>query len=176
MITARPASSLGPELVDANVSHGSLAEDMAGFAARVRALLELDTGRSTRVPLGGDLFDVVITGGGAEGHAVAVMMDEIQQGCGPVIDDPGSRWLYWLVPPGSAEAWQPHDQAVCVGDPHTITLPALSRLTSPGPYWLRPCASDRIVPTKPLRRAVDRCRPVAAPHSALSLHLGSLTR
>lgn len=176
MITARSASGLGPELVDANVSHGSLTEDMADLAARVRALLELDTGRGTRVPLGGDLFDVVITGGGAEGHAVAVLMDGIQRGCGPVIDDPGTGWLYWLVPPGSAEAWEPHGHAVCVGDPHTITLPALSRLTSPGPHWLRPCASDRLVPTKPLRRAVDRCRPVSAPQSALSLHLGSPTQ
>lgn len=176
MTTARSASWLVPELVDAESPTGPVAVDMADLAARVRALLDLDTGRGTRVPLGGDLFDVVITGGGVEGHAVAVLMDEVQRGCGPVIDDPGGGWLYWLVPPGSAEAWKPHDHAVCVGASHTITLPALSSRTSPGPYWLRPCASDRLVPTKPLRRAVDRCRPVPAPHSALSLHLGSPTQ
>lgn len=176
MTTARSAFWLVPELVDTNVLDGPVAEDMAGLAARVRALLDLDTGRGTRVPLGGDLFDVVITGGGVEGHAVAVVMDEVQRGCGPVIDDPGGGWLYWLVPPGSAEAWELHDHAVCVGAPHTITLPDLSSRATPGPYWLRPCASDRLVPTKPLRRAVARCRPLPAPHSALSLHLGSPTR
>ncbi|MFE9723598.1 hypothetical protein ACFYQ5_08375 [Streptomyces sp. NPDC005794] len=95
-----------------------------------------------------------------------------QGGCGPVIEDPEAGWLYWLVPPGSCTRWEPHEYAVCLGGPHTITLPALNRSAPPGPYWLRPSASDRLVPLDPLRQALALCRPESTPHAALAELLG----
>jgi hypothetical protein len=133
--------------------------------------IAVDSGRDTRIRLGGGLFDVVVTGGGPQGRAVATVMDEIQNGCGPVIEDPDSGWLYWLVPPGSSSTWEPHGHAVCIGAPHTITLPALPHTEPPGPYWLRPSASDRLVPVRPLRDALNQFRPEPTPHTGLEAHL-----
>ncbi|MFI5682314.1 hypothetical protein [Streptomyces sp. NPDC051636] len=149
------------------------ADDMADLAELIRTLLDVTRGRDTRVRLGGGLFDVVITGGGSQGHVVATMMDQIQNGCGPVIADPDSGWMYWLVPPGSSSRWEPHRHAVCLGAPHTITLPAMNHQAPPGPYWFRPSASDRLVPVRPLREAVAQLRPEPAPHAALDAHLRS---
>ncbi|HBF84940.1 MAG TPA: hypothetical protein DD420_34940 [Streptomyces sp.] len=148
------------------------AADMADLAEMIRTLLGVEARRDTRVRLGGNLFDVVITGSGLPAHTAVAEMDVQQGGCGPVIEDPGPGWLYWLVPPGSAERWEPHEHAVCLGAPHTITLPSLSRSAPPGPYWLRPSASDRLVPTGPLRQAVAQYRPEPTPHSAIAGLLG----
>ncbi|WP_406414736.1 hypothetical protein OG923_33945 (plasmid) [Streptomyces halstedii] len=152
------------------------AADMADLAGVIRTLLGLNARRGTRVRLGGSLFDVVITGSGLLAHTAVACLDERQYGCGPVIEDPGPGWLYWLVPPGSAERWEPHEHAVCLGGPHTITLPPLHRTVPPGPYWLRPLASDRLVPTTPLRQVLAQYRPRPArpaPHSALAGQLGT---
>ncbi|MFG2774992.1 hypothetical protein [Streptomyces sp. NPDC048350] len=151
---------------------GTPAADMADLADLVRSLLDMEERRSTRVRLGGGLFDVVITGSGPQARDAVALMDEIQGGCGPVIEAPETGWLYWLVPPGSAQRWEPHTYAVCVGAPHTITLPPRERTRAPGPYWLRPSASDRLVPTIPLREALARLRPEPTPHAALSTRLG----
>jgi hypothetical protein len=151
------------------------AEDMQDLAAVIRTLLDVEAGRDTRVGLGGSLFDVVVTGAGPQALAAIAAMDEIQNGCGPVIEDPESGWLYWLVPPGSTGRWGPHDHGVCIGAPHTITLPSLSRTAPPGPYWLRPSASDRLVPPKPLRSILAQFRPEPTPHAALAARLGLTT-
>lgn len=148
------------------------AADLADLAEVVRALLAVEARRDTRVRLGGHLFDVVITSSGVQARSVVALMDEIQGGCGPVIEDPDSGWLYWLVPPGSSGRWEPHTHAVCLGAPHTITLPSLNRTVPPGPYWLRPSASDRLVPTAPLREAVAQLRPEPPPHAAFTARLG----
>ncbi|MGW4086948.1 hypothetical protein ACWEGS_28350 [Streptomyces sp. NPDC004822] len=150
------------------------AADMADLAEVIRALLAVEAGRDTRVRLGGNLFDVVITSSGLQARATVALMDEIQGGCGPVIEDPESGWYYWLVPPGSAERWTPHSHAVCLGHPHTITLPSLNRTTPPGPYWLRPPAqvSNRLVPLAPLSEALAQIRPEPTPHAALADQLG----
>ncbi|MFF0698570.1 hypothetical protein ACFYU4_38815 [Streptomyces tendae] len=159
-------------LVEAAGAAREPAADMADLAEVVRALLAVEARRDTRVRLGGRLFDVVITSSGPEAYAAVAVMDEIQDGCGPVIEDHDANWLYWLVPPGSAGRWAPHSHAVCLGAPHTITVPSLNRTVPPGPYWHRPSASDRLVPTGPLREAVAHLRPEPAPHAALAARLG----
>ncbi|MET7382948.1 hypothetical protein ABZT08_29815 [Streptomyces sp. NPDC005526] len=143
------------------------AADMADLAEMIRTLMEVEARRDTRVRLGGNLFDVVVTSSGLQARSAAVFMDSVQGGCGPVIEDPDSGWFYWLVPPGSAAQWEPHRHAVCLGAPHTITLPSLDRRVPPGSYWFRPSASDRLVPTGPLREALARFRPEPTPHAAL---------
>ncbi|MEU9355022.1 hypothetical protein AB0D65_29510 [Streptomyces griseoloalbus] len=148
------------------------AADMADLAEVIRTLMAVEARRDTRVRLGGNLFDVVITGSCPEAYAAVALMDKIQGGCGPVIEDPESGWLYWLVPPGSASQWAPHSHAVCLSAPHTITLPTLHRTMPPGPYWHRPSASDRLVPTGPLREALAQLRPEPTPHAALAARLG----
>lgn len=148
------------------------AADMADLAEVIRTLMAVEARRDTRVRLGGNLFDVVITSSGVQARSAVALMDAIQSGCGPVIEDPASGWFYWLVPPGSSSRWEPHAHAVCLGAPHTITLPSLNRTLPPGPYWLRPSASDRLVPTGPLREAVAQLRPEPTPHAALAAQLG----
>ncbi|WP_338675859.1 hypothetical protein V1460_25030 [Streptomyces sp. SCSIO 30461] len=148
------------------------AADMQDLAALIRNLLDVSARRDTRVRLGGTLFDVVITGGGYQARAALAAMDEIQGGCGPVIEDPDSGWLYWLVPPGTCGRWEPYEFGVCLGSPHTITLPSLDRKAPPGPYWLRPPASDRLVPTQPLRDVLAYYRPQPTPHRDLAAMLG----
>lgn len=121
------------------------------------------------------MFDVVVTGGGAEARAAIAVMDEIQNGCGPVIEDPERGWLYWLVPPGSSGKWEDHSHGVCIGAPHTITLPSLNRTAPPSPYWLRPSASDRLVPLQPLRKLLTQFQPQPTPHAAIGALLGLTT-
>ncbi|MFD7865999.1 hypothetical protein [Streptomyces sp. NPDC059783] len=70
---------------------------MADLAARLRALPNVQAHRQTCLRLDGRLFEVVITG--ASGAAEALERMDVQQGgCGPVIQDPGPGWPYWLVP------------------------------------------------------------------------------
>ncbi|MEU0744748.1 hypothetical protein [Streptomyces sp. NPDC006134] len=121
---------------------------------------------------GGNLSDVVITSAGLQVRRAVAVMDQAQGGCGPVAEDPENGWLYWLVPPGSADRWAPRSHAVCLGAPHMITLPSLNRTAPPGPYWCRPSASDRLVPLGPLRKAPEQFRPEPAPHAALAARLG----
>ncbi|MGA5121326.1 hypothetical protein [Streptomyces pseudogriseolus] len=149
------------------------AADMADLAEMIRALLAVEARQDTRIRLGGNLFDVVISSSGTQARFAVELMDEIQGGCGPVIEDPESGWFYWLVPPGSADRWAPHSHAVCLGAPPTITLPSLNRTAPPGPYWHRPSASDRLVPMGPLRAALEQLRPEPTPHAALAARLGT---
>ncbi|MFJ4429322.1 hypothetical protein [Streptomyces bobili] len=173
--TAAPAPTIATMMQDLVDSVGPVHEpaaDMADLAEVIRTLRAVEARRDTRVRLGGNLFDVVITSSGMQPHSTVALMDEIQGGCGPVIEDPASGWLYWLVPPRSSSVWEPHSHAVCLGAPHTITLPSLNRATPPGPYWLRPSASDRLVPTGPLREVLAQLRPEPTPHTALAAQLG----
>jgi hypothetical protein len=171
---ALPANDeLLQHLVQAAGGPGQPAADMADLAEVIRTLLAVEARRDARVRLGGGLFDVVISGAGLQARGAVALMDEIQGGCGPVIEDPESGWYYWLVPPGTAERWEPHSHAVCLTAPHTITLPSLHRSAPPGPYWLRPSASDRLVPAVPLWDALARLRPEPTPHAALAEHLGA---
>ncbi|MFE7624462.1 hypothetical protein [Streptomyces sp. NPDC057509] len=147
------------------------AVDMADLAARLRALLSVEAQQETCLRLGGGLFEVVITGADRAGEALE-RMDVQQGGCGPVIQDP-TGWLYWLVPPGTRQRWAWHPHAVCLGEPHTLTLPPLDRNAPPGPYWLRPPRGDRLVPADPLRQALMLVGPEPAPHRELAARLGS---
>ncbi|MEU0302886.1 hypothetical protein ABZ252_25985 [Streptomyces sp. NPDC006175] len=169
---AQIAVAMMQHLVESSGPAREPTADMADLAEVIRTLLAVEARRDARVRLGGNLFDVVITGFSPRARAVIDRMDEQQNGCGPVIEDPDAEWLYWLVPPGSSARWEPHEYAVCLGAPHTITLPSLSRASPPGPYWLRPSASDRLVPLQPLRNALDVCRPEPTPHAALAAQLG----
>ncbi|MET8346764.1 hypothetical protein [Streptomyces microflavus] len=150
------------------------AADMRDLAARVRALLSVRENRSSRIPLGGQMFDVVVTAGGRPGRAAVVQMDDIQFGtCGPVIEDRDSGLLYWLVPPGSTAGWDYHGFGLCIGAPYTLTLPALSHTEPPGPYWLRPCISDRLVPPQQLRPLLYKVGPLPDSPSAVQAHLAA---
>ncbi|MGX1029227.1 hypothetical protein RKD38_003908 [Streptomyces ambofaciens] len=131
---------------------------------RVRDLQGPQSGGWALVPLGGRLFDVVITVGGEMGSRVITMMDEIEcddrgagePACGPVIEDPDHGWLFWLVPPGTSERWQPHGDAACLGQPHVLSLPPLSRTRPPGVFWRRRLRGDRLVSPAPLYDLFDR--------------------
>ncbi|WP_238431645.1 hypothetical protein [Streptomyces cavernae] len=151
------------------------AADMADLAEVIRTLMAVEARRDTRVRLGGNLFDVVITSSSMQARAAVARMDEIQGGCGPVIENPEHGWFYWLVPPGPSDQWEPHTHAVCLGAPHTMILPSLNRRVPPGPFWVRPSASDRLVPTGPLREALAQFRPEPTPHAALAVQLGITT-
>lgn len=154
--------------------HRVIAEGMEDLTLRLRAWLGLEEQRPVRMPLGGSMFDVVITAAGDESRAAMAAMDAIQgNGCGPVIEDSArdgwmeSGLMYWLVPPGSAQRWTSHPHAVCLGAPYTLTLPVLTRVAPPGPYWLRPCVSDRLVPVGPLREVLSRYRPGPVPRALI---------
>lgn len=174
-MTSAPSTLEIPDLIGSAGPAPQVAEDMRDLADLIRTLLDVHEGRDTRVPLGGNLFDVVITGSGLQAHSAVALMDAIQDGCGPVIEDPDRGWFYWLVPPGSAGRWTPHSHAVCLGAPHTITLPSLHHREPPGPYWFRPSASDRLVPTGPLRETLAQLRPEPVPHAELGAQLGIST-
>ncbi|GAA1042236.1 hypothetical protein GCM10009566_42990 [Streptomyces murinus] len=148
------------------------AADMADLAEVIRAFLAIEARSGARVRLGSGLFDVVITSSDVQARRVVTVIDEVQGGCGPVIEDPENGWLYWLVPPGSCARWAWHGHAVCLGAPHTITLPSPSRRVAPGPYWLRAPAGDRLVPMAPLWDALAQFRPEPTPHAALAARLG----
>jgi hypothetical protein len=167
------AAAMMSDLVGRSGPDRPPAADMHDLARLIRTHRDLPV-RGNRVRLGGSCCDVVVTGGGAEGRTVALILDEIQHGCGPVIEDADHGWLYWLVPPGSALTWEPHDHGVCIGAPHTLTLPSLSRMAPPGPYWLRPFTLDRLIPAGPLSELLAQFRPEPAPH-ALAAQLGLAT-
>lgn len=173
--TLTPGAEMMQHLVESAGASRQPAADMADLAEVIRTLMAVEARRDTRVRLGGNLFDVVITSSGLQARGAVALMDEIQGGCGPVIEDPESGWFYWLVPPGSSARWAQHSHAVCLGAPHTITLPSLNRTAPPGPYWVRPSASDRLVPTGPLREALAQIRPEPTPHAALAERLGITT-
>ncbi|MDH6131804.1 hypothetical protein P3T37_001178 [Kitasatospora sp. MAA4] len=56
---------------------------------------------------------------------------------GPAIRDDTSGRVHVLVPPGTAETWD-QELARCLGVLHYLRIPAVTRRTQPGPYWLTP--------------------------------------
>ncbi|MFD0416861.1 hypothetical protein [Streptomyces sp. NPDC127108] len=150
------------------ISREEVASDMSDLATRVRNLMDLQGNRSTCLPLGGALFDVVTTASGDAARTIVRLMDEVQiDGCGPVIEDPVRSWLYWLVPPGSSARWAPHQYGACLGQPYRIVLPPIPQVDPPGAFWLRPFQSDRLVPPAPLRDFLDAFQPSPVPHEVL---------
>ncbi|MEY2249019.1 hypothetical protein AB8A21_39880 [Streptomyces sp. BF23-18] len=160
---------------DLDVTPEEVAPDMGTLAARVRNLMDLQQGRPSRLPLGGQFFDAVVTAAGPEAYAVVDLMDEVQRprgarsdapACGPVIADPGRDWFVWLVPPGTHAVWD-SAHGVCRGAPYELALPAMRQTAPPGPYWLRPCRGDRLVPHWPLADLLHRFQPGPVPEEAL---------
>ncbi|WP_107428814.1 hypothetical protein [Streptomyces kebangsaanensis] len=156
------------------IDPASVAPDMGDLAARVRNLMALQQQQVLQLPLGGRFFDIVVTASGPQAYAAMIVMDEIQNpgderadACGPVIEDPQRSWLIWLVPPGTSDQWVPHRSAVCLGRPHQIALPSMMQTEPPGPYWLRPCRGDRLVPPAALRNLLDQFQPGPPPHETL---------
>ncbi|MET8453352.1 hypothetical protein [Streptomyces sp. NPDC005209] len=155
-----------------------VAPDVRDLATRVRQLMGLHQAHVLQLPLGGQFFDIVVTASGPQAYAAIKVMDEIQRtgdeqddACGPVIEDPQRSWLIWFVPPGTSEQWGPHRYSACLGRPHSIALPQMTASEPPGPYWLRPCRGDRLVPATALRQQLDEFRPGPPPHEAV---LGSM--
>lgn len=56
---------------------------------------------------------------------------------GPAIRDDTSGRVYVLVPPGTSTTWD-QTLAICLGALHYLRIPAVTRRTQPGPYWLTP--------------------------------------
>ncbi|MFJ5779748.1 hypothetical protein [Streptomyces sp. NPDC093094] len=173
-----PPAPVGFTATSATIQPQQVACDMGDLAARVRSLMALQQQHVLQLPLGGSFFDIVVTASGPQAHAAVTVMDGIQHtgdepadACGPVIEDPHRSWLIWLVPPGTSEQWAPHRHALCLGRPHHVALPPMSATEPPGPYWLRPCRGDRLVPPTALRQLLDQFQPGPAPHEAL---LGSV--
>ncbi|MEU8951623.1 hypothetical protein [Streptomyces sp. NPDC048489] len=161
-----------------------VAQDMHHLAARVRNLMDLQRGTALKLPLGGSFFDIVVTAAGPAAASAVRLMDEIQRipgarptapACGPVIADPEHDWLIWLVPPGTHAVWEPNRWGTCLGAPYELVLPAMAHTEPPGPYWLRPCRGDRLVPRLPLWDALDQFRPGPIPAEELLGHLLSTT-
>ncbi|MFJ9656200.1 hypothetical protein [Streptomyces microflavus] len=120
------------------------------------------------------MLDVVVTAGGRPGRAAVVQMDDIQLGtCGPVIEDRTSGLLYWLLPPETASTCGYQGFGLCIGAPYTLTLPALDHTEPPGPCWLRPCVSDRLVPPQQLRPLLYKVGPLPDSPSAVQAHLAA---
>ncbi|MGW3633474.1 hypothetical protein ACWD7F_25520 [Streptomyces sp. NPDC005122] len=149
---------------------------MHDLATRVRSLMDLKRGAPQQLPLGGRFFDIVVTASGPQAHAVVRLLDEVQRisgsrpdtpACGPVIEDPERGWLIWLVPPGTRDDWQPLRYGMCLSAPYVLALPPLDQTEPPGPYWLRPCRGDRLVPRWPLRDYLDQFRPGPTPHEEI---------
>ncbi|MFJ7969652.1 hypothetical protein [Streptomyces sp. NPDC096324] len=156
---------------DLDVAPEEVAPDMGTLAARVRNLMDLQQGRRSRLPLGGQFFDAVVTAAGPEAYAVVDLMDEVQRlrgarsdapACGPVIADPERGWFIWLVPPGTHAVWD-NAHGVCRGAPYELTLPSMRQTAAPGPHWVRPCRGDRLVPRWPLADLLDRFQPGPVP-------------
>ncbi|MGW3668571.1 hypothetical protein [Streptomyces sp. NPDC005141] len=159
-----------------DVAPEDVAPDMHDLAARVRSLMDLQQGRPLQLPLGGRFFDIVVTASGPEAYAVVSLMDEVQHvpgqrlttpACGPVIEDSERGWLIWFVPPGTHAVWEPLRYGMCLGAPYELALPPMAQTEPPGPYWLRPCRGDRLVPHLPLRDFLDRFQPGPIPHEVL---------
>ncbi|WP_399932227.1 hypothetical protein [Streptomyces kanamyceticus] len=166
--TIRPAGPVAFTPQQQTIRREEVAADMGDLATRVQNLMALTRGRPACLPLGGALFDVVATASGDAARAIVHLLDDVQlDGCGPVIEDPVRSWLYWLVPPGTSERWEPHQYAICLGRPHQIVLPPLAQADPPGAYWLRPFKSDRLVPPLPLRGFLDSFQPAPVPHEVL---------
>ncbi|MFJ5779307.1 hypothetical protein [Streptomyces sp. NPDC093094] len=169
-----PPAPVGFTATSGTIEPQQVASDMGDLAARVRSLMALQQQDVLQLPLGGHLFDIVVTASGPQAHAAVAVMDGIQHtsgepadACGPVIEDPHRSWLIWLVPPGTSEQWAPHRHALCLGRPHHLALPPMSATEPPGPYWLRPCRGDRLVPPTALRQLLDQFQPGPAPHETL---------
>ncbi|MGW7386622.1 hypothetical protein [Streptomyces sp. NPDC054794] len=137
--------------------------------------MNVQRGGDLVLPLGGHLFDIVITASSPEAYGVVAMLDEIQRteqtdspdACGPVIEDPERGWLIWLVPPGTSTRWNPHRYGACLGRPHQLALPPSVQTEPPGVFWRRRIRGDRLVPAMPLRDLLDRFRPGPVPHETL---------
>ncbi|MER5603085.1 hypothetical protein [Streptomyces sp. NPDC002265] len=169
-----PAAPMDFSTLPHTIATDDIATDMSDLAARVRNLMDLQQGRVLQLPLGGRFFDIVVTASCPEAYAVMDLLDQVQHtghgqpdACGPVIEDPHRQWLIWLVPPGTSESWAPHRYGLCLGRPHQLALPPMAQTEAPGPYWLRPCRGDRLVPPVPLRSFLDQFRPGPAPHEEL---------
>ncbi|MFD0427417.1 hypothetical protein ACWGRF_23145 [Streptomyces zhihengii] len=175
-VTATPdAGQMMNRLVREAGGPSEPAADMADLAELLRNLLAVTRREDTIVRLGGNLFDVVVTSSSFKARAAVDVMDEIQGGCGPVIEDTRDGSFYWLVPPGTAERWPQHTHAVCLGAPCRITLPSLDSTSwpsVPGPYWYRPSRSDRLVPGMPLWKTLALHQPEPTPHAAFEKRLG----
>ncbi|MFJ5779274.1 hypothetical protein [Streptomyces sp. NPDC093094] len=169
-----PPAPVGFTATSTTVEPQQVAADMGDLAARVRSLMALQRQDVLQLPLGGQFFGIVVTAAGPQALAAVAVMDGIQHtseeqpdACGPVIEDPHRSWLIWLVPPGTSEQWAPHRHALCLGRPHHLALPPMAATEPPGPYWLRPCRGDRLVPPTALRQLLDQFQPGPAPHEAL---------
>ncbi|WP_326733966.1 hypothetical protein [Streptomyces sp. NBC_01022] len=57
-------------------------------APRLRAWLGVEEQREVRMPLGGVMFDMVLTTAGQASQSVIAEPDRIQGGCGPVVEAP----------------------------------------------------------------------------------------
>lgn len=129
------------------------AVDAADLAAAVRRLLHQESSGEVELRLGPQTFEVVVTPRGRRSDRALALMDTWQTGgCGPVVDDPGRPYRYWLVPPGTAARWE-NGFGRCVARGRVV-MPPLDRSRPPGPFWVRPWDRHRLVGGGLLRPAL----------------------
>lgn len=128
------------------------ASDATELAAAVRRLLHQEASGEVELRLGPRTFEVVVTPRGRRSDQALALMDTWQKGCGPVVDDPGRPFRYWLVPPGTAARWDAgFGRCVARG---RVVMPPLDRASPPGPFWVRPWNRHRLVGAGLLRLAL----------------------
>ncbi|WP_406738561.1 hypothetical protein OG365_24395 [Streptomyces sp. NBC_00853] len=129
------------------------ASDAADLTAAVRRLLHQEASGEVELRLGARTFELVVTARGRRSdHALALMDMWQPEGCGPVVDDPGRPFRYWLVPPGTASRWE-NGFGRCVAHGRVV-MPPLDRDRPPGPFWVRPWDRHRLVGAGLLRSAL----------------------
>ncbi len=80
---------------------------------------------------------------------------------GPALRDDLTGLVYVLVPPSTAETW-PHNLGLCLGSLRYLRVPAVTRCTQPGLYWVTPPdGSGRLTDPAVLVTAITANRRVA---------------
>ncbi|MFH8736810.1 hypothetical protein [Streptomyces sp. NPDC017964] len=81
-------------------------------------------------------------------------LNRLQGQEGAIVMEPGERAMYFLVPPRTTGGWDVQ-QSVALGETNHVVLPAHSKETPPGPFWLAsPCRARLHTNTEALRAAI----------------------
>lgn len=119
----------------------------------------------------GPHYDVVITAAGTDAVQLLKLMDEHPGGCGPVICERGRPWLYWVVPPSTAQKWD-NRFAAGLGALWKIAWPPMHHESPPGRHWVRSFKVNQCVGLGLLADTLKAVRPEFTPHASLRALLG----
>ncbi|MER6610794.1 hypothetical protein ABT282_34090 [Streptomyces sp. NPDC000927] len=85
---------------------------------------------------------------------------------GPVVVDPASRLMYFLVRPGSARTWRV-PQSRALGEQSYVVLPQWGKNRPPGPYWLTAACGRQHTDIGVLRSALMNAQGLKGPEKAV---------